>query len=276
MSHDALNNFRYALLGASGCGKTTTLSCTIGMLKFDSGNINIFGNAVDESFVSRYGHKVGFMPQETALIPELTVKETIYFFGHLYQMNVDMLRQRYLMLRKLLELPPDYQRVVECSGGQQRRVSFCVSVIHDPELLILDEPTVGLDPVLREKIWYFMLHATRDRNKSIIITTHYIEEARQADRCGLMRHGVLLAEDSPTKIMKKYECETLEQAFLKLCNSQNEKQEWGIKTIDCEQIEDNNLSKPVSQISEERKKFTSQTFKALVIKNFTQIKRQPE
>lgn len=276
---------RYALLGASGCGKTSVLSCIVGMLKFDSGSINVLGRRVDENFVARFGHKIGFMPQDTSLIPELTVKETIYFFGHLCQMSKDKLRKRYSMLSELLELPPDERRVEECSGGQQRRVSFCVSVIHEPELLILDEPTVGLDPVLREKIWDFMLRETRNSQLSIIITTHYIEEARLADRCGLMRNGILLAEDTPNKIMEKHQCETLEKAFLKLCTKQdknpNKNDGFALKQstsndvnkiIDLDSYQRNTQKEPAHQ---QREKFKRQTFRALITKNFTQIKRQP-
>ena len=101
--------------------------------------------------------------------------------------------------------------------GQQRRVSFAVALLHDPELLILDEPTVGVDPMLRQKIWNHLMELATEQNRTILITTHYIEEARQAHYVGLMRHGKLLAEDSPMQLLNIYSLNTLEEVFLKLC-----------------------------------------------------------
>ncbi|KAL7040383.1 hypothetical protein ACKWTF_000370 [Chironomus riparius] len=207
----------YGLMGASGCGKTTLLSCIIGMIPLDGGEITALGHKTQANEIQKAGHRIGYMPQETALIGELTIKETIYYFGKIFQMDFEKLRERYDMLHKLLELPRGDQRVEECSGGQMRRVSFAAALIHEPDLLILDEPTVGLDPILREKIWDFMLHVTRTSKLAIIITTHYIDEAKQADRCGLMRNGILLAEDTPLNIISRHEVDNLEEAFLKLC-----------------------------------------------------------
>lgn len=107
------------------------------------------------------------------------------------------------------------------SGGQQRRVSFAAALLADPELLILDEPTVGVDPVLRQSIWDHLVHITKGGNKTIIITTHYIEETRQAGIIGLMRSGKFLAEESPTKLMEMHRLDTLEDVFLKLSKRQN-------------------------------------------------------
>ena len=182
-------------MGASGCGKTTLLSCIIGMIPLEGGQIIALGQKTQANEIQKAGYRIGYMPQETALIGELTIKETIYYFGQIFQMSIEKLRERYDMLHKLLELPNDDHKVENCSGGQMRRVSFAAAMIHEPDLLILDEPTVGLDPILREKIWTFMLDVTRTSKLAIIITTHYIDEARQADCVGLRRNGILLAAD---------------------------------------------------------------------------------
>ena len=92
-----------------------------------------------------------------------------------------------------------------------------MALLHDPELLILDEPTVGVDPMLRQKIWNHLMELATEQNRTILITTHYIEEARQAHYVGLMRHGKLLAEDSPMQLLNIYSLNTLEEVFLKLC-----------------------------------------------------------
>lgn len=212
-----------------------------------------------------------------ALVDELTVKETIYFFGQIFQMDFKKLQERYHMLMTLLDLSKGDQRVEECSGGEKRRVSFAAAMIHEPELLILDEPTVGLDPILREKIWSFMLNTTRSSKMTIIITTHYIEEARQADRCGLMRNGTLLAEDSPLNIMSRLEVDYLEKAFLKLCTKGEDS---SVETFSIQPTYDltESPADTKDQVSVEiskRKSFQWKTIKALLVKNILQTLRQP-
>lgn len=111
------------------------------MIELDDGRITVFGD--ERLSAQNNGKRIGYMPQEMALVGELTIKETIYYFGKIFQMDIDKIRERYDMLHKLLELPYDDKRIEECSGGQKRRVSFAAAMIHEPDLLILDEPTVN-------------------------------------------------------------------------------------------------------------------------------------
>ena len=104
------------------------------------------------------------------------------------------------------------------SGGQKRRVSMGVALIHSPDILILDEPTVGVDPILREKIWQYLTDLSKKENTTVLITTHFIEEARQADAIGFMRSGRLLAEGKPVELMQIHGTISLEDVFLNLCN----------------------------------------------------------
>ncbi|XP_004530724.1 ABC transporter G family member 23 [Ceratitis capitata] len=212
----------YGLLGASGCGKTTLLSCLVGQRQLNSGEVTVLGMKPGEPGSGIPGARIGYMPQEIALVDEMTVKETIFYFGRIYGLKEDQIREKFKLLRSLLQLPPPRQLVKNCSGGQQRRVSFACAMIHEPELLILDEPTVGLDPMLREKIWDFLVESTRNSKMAVIITTHYIEEAKKANCIGLMRNGVLLAEDTPVNIMIKFECNSIEDAFLILSQKQGD------------------------------------------------------
>ncbi|XP_058116541.1 ABC transporter G family member 20 [Anopheles ziemanni] len=207
----------YGLLGASGCGKTTLLSCIVGRKFLNDGEINVLGGTPGTAGSGVPGPRIGYMPQDIALVEEFTIKETIYYFGRIYGMSKEKIRERYKLLKHLLELPDDERYVGNCSGGQQRRVSFAAAMVHEPELLILDEPTVGLDPLLREKIWQYLVETTSTSKMAVIITTHYIEEAKQAGCIGLMRNGILLAEDSPGNILERFSCTSLEEAFLNLC-----------------------------------------------------------
>ncbi|KAK8406150.1 hypothetical protein O3P69_007102 [Scylla paramamosain] len=187
----------YGLLGPSGCGKTTLLGCT------------------SESAVP--GHRVGYMPQELALYQEFTILETLHYFGRIHQMSSGHITRRTGFLITFLDLPNPARLISQLSGGQQRRVSLAAALLHEPELLILDEPTVGVDPLLRSSIWEHLLEVCNSGNTTIIITTHYIEEARQADKVGLMRGGRLLAETSPYSLIQHFGIPSLEDIFLKLC-----------------------------------------------------------
>lgn len=207
----------YGLLGASGCGKTTLLSCIVGRRSFDSGEVLVLGGPPGTPESGIPGPRVGYMPQELALYGEFSIKETLQYFGRIYKLRADFVDAQLEFLSKLLDLPPSHRYVKTLSGGQQRRVSFAVALFHEPELLILDEPTVGVDPLLRHSIWNHLVRQSDDHGRTVIITTHYIEEARQADTIGMMRSGRLLAEESPENLLKDYRLPSLEDVFLKLC-----------------------------------------------------------
>lgn len=274
---------RYCLLGASGCGKTTLLQSIMGMKALDQGEIRVLGETIKQNKLPKSVQQIGFMPQENSLHDEMTIDETMNFFGYLYDMKTDFLEERKSLLKTLLELPPSDQLIRDCSGGQQRRISLAISLIHDPKLLILDEPTVGLDPILREKIWSYLVQATRSKPLSIIITTHYIEEATQADRCGLMRNGILLAEDAPRIIMERNKCSTLEEAFLKLCLKKESKdtKSFNPSEIEMDQLNDVQVqfagekSELIDFKIIERRSFRYKTMKALIFKNYLQNTRHP-
>jgi ABC-type multidrug transport system ATPase subunit len=162
-------------MGASGCGKTTLLSCIMGTKVLDSGSIKVLSDSVGNNKL-----EIGFMPQNTALIEEFTIKELFDFFGQVYGLNCLERLERFDFLSNLLELPDTSDLVRNLSGGQKRRVSLAICLIHQPKVLILDEPCVGLDPLLRHKIWSFMEDLAITRGTTIVISTHYIEEAKLA------------------------------------------------------------------------------------------------
>ncbi|XP_071959119.1 ABC transporter G family member 20-like [Antedon mediterranea] len=207
----------YGLLGSSGCGKTTLLRCCLGRLSFEKGTIITCGKPPLSKGHGIPGPMVGYMPQETALYGEFSIKETMKYFGILHGMKSDEIVKQRDFLIDLLRLPPAKSIVGNLSGGQKRRVSFAVALLHSPPLLILDEPTVGVDPLLRMKIWEHLGDIARGGETTIIITTHYIEEAKQAHIVGLMRNGVLLSESPPLELIAHHRLNSLEEVFLKLC-----------------------------------------------------------
>lgn len=212
----------YGLLGASGCGKTTLLSCIVGRKRLDIGNIWVLGGEPGTKESGVPGPNVGYMPQDVALVAEFTVQGAVFYFGRIFGMQESLILQKYQDLSKLLDLPPSDRLIKNCSGGQQRRISFAAAMVSNPQLLILDEPTVGLDPVLRESIWDYLVELTQKENTAVIITTHYIEETRQAHKIGLLRQGRLLAEESPDNLLSMFHTQSLEEVFLSLSQLQTE------------------------------------------------------
>lgn len=203
----------YALLGASGCGKTTLLNCVVGRKNLDYGIIKLG---------VKKRSQIGYMPQDVALFQEFTICEIFTFYGILYGMTPSAVKENGRGLVEMLELPLPSRYIHSLSGGQQRRVSFAIALLHNPLLLILDEPTVGVDPILCHNIWNYLVKVASEEKKTIIITTHYIEEAKQSHTIGLMRRGVLLTEEPPHHLMANQNCTNLEDAFFQLSRKQQE------------------------------------------------------
>jgi ABC-type multidrug transport system ATPase subunit len=265
--------YSYALMGSSGCGKTTLMSCIIGLDRLNSGSIEIFSKLPTEIDKSR----IGFMPQECALTFEFSVRENFWFFGTIFGMTAEKIAERFKFLSNLLELPGGDQLIKNCSGGQQRRISFAVTLIHEPELLILDEPTVGLDPLLRSKIWDYLVGLAK-RNVTVLLSTHYIEEARQSDIVGIMRNGVLVAEDSSESILSTCGSSNLEEAFIML----SQRQDANLMDLETAQrinesrLQDEDFQSTSTAISNaESEEKQGKFLKALLWKHLVQIFRNP-
>ncbi|KAI5697684.1 hypothetical protein M8J76_012948 [Diaphorina citri] len=187
------HNTIYALLGASGCGKTTLLSCIVDKLPLDAGTIHL-------SITSK--RYLGFMPQQLALYHEFSIREMFQYFGILYSMSQREIDHQLDTLMQILSLPDPNSLCGQVSGGQQRRISVAVTMMHSPLLLILDEPTAGLDPLISDTIWQHL-------------------RTLSATGVGLMRNGVILEENSPNNLLDKYKAESLEQVFLMLSEQQH-------------------------------------------------------
>lgn len=238
----------YGLLGPSGHGKTTLLRLILGRLKATTGSIRMFGGLIGEQHRPSPAW-FGYMPQDCVLYGQFCPREMLHYFARLYGLAAEDADDRSNHLLQLLGLQDNVeQKIMNMSGGQQRRVSLAVALLHRPSLLVLDEPTVGMDPKLRQIIWRHLRSLTTiDNNNnniinkyghqavSVLLTTHYIEEAREADVVGFLRHGRLLAQGEPQELMKQHAADTLETVFLALCNVDGNNNNNGERTIKAEE-----------------------------------------
>lgn len=205
----------FGLLGPNGAGKTTIVNILCGLLKPTSGHVIVGGFDVQEES-TRIKELIGVCPQETAVYPYLTGVENLELFGNLYALDRSTLRRRRDMLLEKMGLNQDAKRKVEkYSGGMKRRLSLIMALIHDPQIIFLDEPTVGMDPQSRRAVWDFMTELKRE-NKTIFLTTHYMEEAEAlCNRVGIIDHGKLIALNSPRELISKNKVRNLEEVFIK-------------------------------------------------------------
>ncbi|SFB44061.1 ABC-2 type transport system ATP-binding protein [Cohnella sp. OV330] len=203
----------FGLLGPSGSGKTTLIKLMTGIDAADGGRITVLDYRVPS--LPLLG-KIGYMAQSDALYGELTAKENLMFFGAMFELRGARLAERIADALATVGLSQDAGKLVSrFSGGMKRRLSLAVALLHEPELLILDEPTVGIDPALRVSIWASLL-ALRERGTTILLTTHVMDEAERCDRIGLIRDGSLTAVGSPADLKANTGAGTIEEAFIRL------------------------------------------------------------
>lgn len=202
----------YGLIGPSGAGKTTLIKSILGMEAVDSGTVDVMGTRMPNRAVMA---QVGYMAQSDALYETLTARENLKFFGQLMSVPKQKLVQMIDYAAGLVDLISQLdQRVSGYSGGMKRRLSLAIALIQDPRLLILDEPTVGIDPELRQQIWA-ELNKLKATGKSMLVTTHVMDEAERCDYLMLIRGGIALAQGTPHDLKQQYDVATIEQVFLK-------------------------------------------------------------
>lgn len=201
----------FGLIGPSGAGKTTLIRLIIGAITADSGTIRIEDYTIPELKALDI---IGYMPQNDALYNDLSGYDNLMFFGGMYRMSKAELRNRAEEVLKLVELDDDgRKKVINYSGGMRKRLSLAIALLHSPRVLILDEPTVGIDPILRKKIWD-EFYELKNQGKTIIVTTHVMDEAIKCDRLGLIYHGDIIACDTVTALLNRTEHNSIEELFL--------------------------------------------------------------
>ncbi len=216
LSLQVLKGEIFGLLGPNGAGKTTLINILSGLLKPTSGSIAIYGYDVQKEN-GKVKELIGLCIQETAVYPYLTGVENVELFGNLYMLDKKTLKARCAMLLEKMALTQDAKRKVEkYSGGMKRRLSIILALIHNPKIILLDEPTIGMDPQSRRAVWGFIKELKKD-GRTIILTTHYMEEAEElCDRVGIIDHGKLIALDSPIDLVLENGVKNLEELFIKL------------------------------------------------------------
>ena len=191
----------YGLIGPSGCGKTTTIRVLVGVLAPSQGDARVMG-VRPADFTSRHRERIGYTPQGFYLYPTLTVAENVRFVAGLYGVPWLKRGRRVREVLEFLELWDARKRMGrDISGGMQRRLSLACALVHDPVLLFVDEPTAGLDPVLREKIWG-LLRRLRDEGRTVFVSTQYIDEAVYCDTVAVMNEGTLAAIGTPEELRR--------------------------------------------------------------------------
>ncbi|MGH2972894.1 MAG: ABC transporter ATP-binding protein [Gaiellaceae bacterium] len=197
------------LLGPSGCGKSTLMRTVVGVQAGASGDVRVLGEPAGSAGLRG---RIGYMTQAPSVYGDLSVTENLAFFARVLGVG----RERVDELVRAVDLTEQCDQVVDrLSGGQRSRVSLGVALLSSPDLLVLDEPTVGLDPVLRVQLWS-QFHRLADAGAAVLVSSHVMDEAERCDRLLLMREGVFLADGTPKEIMAKTRADDIEQAFLRI------------------------------------------------------------
>ncbi|CAH2717653.1 Linearmycin resistance ATP-binding protein LnrL [Neobacillus rhizosphaerae] len=203
----------FGFIGPSGAGKTTLVKMIVGMEKADSGTIHVLNQKMPNLGLLQ---EIGYMAQSDALYVELTGEENLKFFASLYKLNKEEQKQRIAYAAGLVNLTADLKkRVAAYSGGMKRRLSLAIALIQDPKVLILDEPTVGIDPELKLSIWNELLRLKNEEEKTIIVTTHVMDEAVKCDYVAMVRDGRIITSGSPNELKVLYETDDFDEVFLK-------------------------------------------------------------
>ncbi|MET0524957.1 MAG: ABC transporter ATP-binding protein [Nocardioides sp.] len=197
------------LLGPSGCGKSTLMRSLVGVQQLTSGSVKVFG---EEAGSAPLRNRVGYVTQAASVYDDLTVTENLVFFARVLGVGRDHVDR----CIEDVDLRSHADQVVgNLSGGQRSRASLAVALLGEPDLLVLDEPTVGLDPVLRRDLWA-LFHRIAQGGAGVFVSSHVMDEAERCERLILMREGEIIAHDSPQAIMDSTGTGNVEEAFLKI------------------------------------------------------------
>ncbi|WP_349410757.1 ABC transporter ATP-binding protein [Pseudalkalibacillus sp. SCS-8] len=201
----------FGMLGPSGAGKTTLVKMIAGIEKQSSGELKLFDMKMPSAQPIRH---IGYMAQTDGLYHDITGEENLSFFASMYHLKGKEKKERLVHVLDLVDLTAHRKKLVRhYSGGMKRRLSLAVALLHEPDLIVLDEPTVGIDPVLRQSIWN-ELYKLKKKGMTILVTTHVMDEAEKCDRLAMMREGKIIAVGTPEELKQNTDTSSIEEAFL--------------------------------------------------------------
>lgn len=201
----------FGILGPSGSGKTTLVKMVAGVDEATNGEVYVLDQKMPKLTIMNH---IGYMAQADALYGELTAEENLKFFASMYKLSKQKIRDRIQAVMEIVGLTASLKgQVKEFSGGMKRRLSLAIALIHEPSILILDEPTVGIDPLLRISIWN-ELKRLRDNGTTILVTTHVMDELEKCDNLCMIRDGKIIAVGSPNELKASTSSASIEEAFL--------------------------------------------------------------
>lgn len=212
----------FGFLGANGAGKTTAMRMLCGLLTPSSGKAAVAGFNVYTQ-TEKIKRNIGYMSQKFSLYDDLTVSENIKFYGGIYGMSRPAIKKKTAVLLEELQLQTEAKTLVrDLPLGWKQKLAFSVSIVHDPGIVFLDEPTGGVDPVTRRQFWD-LIYAASDKGVTIFVTTHYMDEAEYCNRVSIMVDGVIAALDTPANLKKQFKGATMEDVFYELARNAKRK-----------------------------------------------------
>lgn len=215
ISFEVMRGEIFGFLGANGAGKTTAIRMLTGLLVPTSGEASVAGYGVysQPEMIKRH---IGYMSQKFSLYEDLTVKENIRLYAGIYGLSDRQIREKLASLLEMLDMTEMGDKSIRSLPlGWKQKLAFSVALIHEPDILFLDEPTGGVDPVTRRQFWE-QIYKTADEGTTVFVTTHYMDEAEYCDRVSIMVDGRIDALNSPRKLKRQYKAETMEEVFIKL------------------------------------------------------------
>jgi ABC-2 type transport system ATP-binding protein len=210
----------FGFLGANGAGKTTAIRILVGLSSPSSGQVMVAGYNVAKN-PEKVKRHIGYMSQKFSLYEDMTAEENIRLYGGIYGLSKKEIIRKSESLFERLNFEEYRKKVIgEIPLGVRQKLAFAVAVFHDPEIVFLDEPTGGVDPITRRQFWE-MIYETASNGITVFVTTHYMDEAEYCDRISIMDEGKIVALDTPSNLKEKYNAKTVEELFVKIARPQN-------------------------------------------------------
>ena len=218
LTFDVYRGEIFGFLGANGAGKTTAMRILCGLSRPTSGRVTVAG--IDSGRPEEIKKRIGYMSQRFSLYEDLTVNENIELYGGIYGMTMREIRpRREELLQKLSFTGYGETLIMALPLGLRQKLAFAVALFHEPEIVFLDEPTSGVDPVTRRQFWE-MIYETASRGITVFVTTHYMDEAEYCDRITIMNEGRIVALDTPAALREQYGTASVEELFVKIARPQ--------------------------------------------------------